>query len=329
VPARSRRSAARWTLVIHGGAGAARATDHTPEREQAIRASLSAVLASGARLLESGGTSLDAVEQAVCALEDSPLFNAGRGSVLTSTGEHELEAAIMDGRNLGAGAVAVLRRIKNPVALARLVMERTQHVYLQGDGAEAFARAAGVARVSRRYFRTEERVRDLELVRARAEPPRSFGTVGAVALDRHGNLAASTSTGGTTGKLPGRVGDSSVIGAGTYASNAGCAVSCTGQGEFFIRAAAAHEICSLVEHARKDVRAAVAQVIERRLARIGGRGGAIAVDRRGRIGCAFNTDIMVRGAVAHDVAAHSAIGRPSAIRRRSSLRSRRTTSGVE
>lgn len=323
MPARGRRRSGKWTLVIHGGAGAARANDRAPEREHAIRVSLSAVLASGARLLESGGTSLDAVEQAVCALEDSPWFNAGRGSVLTSTGEHELEAAIMDGRNLGAGAVAVLRHIKNPVALARLVMERTQHVYLQGDGAEAFARAAGVPRVSRRYFHTAERVHDLELVRARAEPPQSFGTVGAVALDRHGNLAAATSTGGITGKLPGRVGDSSVIGAGTYASNAGCAVSCTGQGEFFIRAAAAHEICSLVEHARKDVRAAVEHAIKRRLVRIGGRGGAIAVDRHGRIGCAFNTEVMVRGAVAHDVAAHSAIGR------RQPVRSRRTAPSVE
>jgi beta-aspartyl-peptidase (threonine type) len=208
----------------------------------------------------------------------------------------------MDGRDLRAGAVACLRRIKNPVALARLVLERSPHVYLQGAGAEAFAATSGMARVAPRYFHAGP----VASARNSARAARDLGTVGAVALDRHGNLAAATSTGGMTKKLPGRVGDSSVIGAGTYASNASCAVSCTGHGEYFIRAGAAHEICALVEHAGKEVGAAVHRVIKGRLRRLGGRGGAIAVDCGGRFACAFNTEVMLRGAVTHDSGARVA-----------------------
>jgi beta-aspartyl-peptidase (threonine type) len=301
----------RWALAIHGGAGMAREEVLDAAREDAAHAALRGVLERGARVLAAGGTSLDAVEQAARELEDSPLFNAGKGAAYNAAGEHELDASIMDGRDLRAGAVACVRGIKNPIALARLVMDRSPHVLLQSDGALAFARLQGVELVAPEYFRTEESWQALERARARqAAASKEHGTIGAVALDVHGDLAAATSTGGITNKMPGRVGDSAVIGAGTYASNASCAVSCTGTGEFFIRATVARDVCALVEYGRIDARAATRHVIERRLARIGGRGGVIVVDRNGRIACAFNTDILYRGAVTSDQPATTAIHEP-------------------
>ncbi|HEX6998991.1 MAG TPA: isoaspartyl peptidase/L-asparaginase [Gammaproteobacteria bacterium] len=301
---RPRRAAAGWALVIHGGAGETVQGAQDERRERAVREALARVLEEGAAALAAAASSLDVVEQAVCALEDSPLFNAGRGAVFNAHGEHELEASIMDGRTLRAGAVANLRGIKNPVTLARWVMERTPHVCLEGEGAIAFARAHGMELVGPDYFWTEHRWKALKAARLHTQeepgPPPEHGTVGAVALDRRGDLAAATSTGGRTNKLAGRVGDSSIIGAGTYASNASCAVSCTGHGEYFIRATVARDVCALMEYAGEDVRSAAVRVVSRRLARLGGKGGLIAVDRRGEIACVFNTGTMYRGAVTHD-----------------------------
>ncbi|HEX7082071.1 MAG TPA: isoaspartyl peptidase/L-asparaginase [Gammaproteobacteria bacterium] len=307
--AHARRSAPSvWALAIHGGAGFGGEEAHGAEQDAAIRAELAAVLEAGARMLASGAPALDAVEDAVRRLEDCPLFNAGRGAAFNERGEHELEASIMDGRTLAAGAVAVLRGIKNPVFVARLVMERSPHVFLQGEGAAAFAARHGIERVGDEYFRTERRLRALhDAQRAavtgppgdieRSPPPPDAGTVGAVARDVDGNLAAATSTGGLTNKAPGRVGDSSIIGAGTYASNASCAVSCTGHGEYFIRATAARDVAALVEYGGLDLAAAVDRVIRSRVAALGGQGGAIAVDRAGYVACAFNTPVMLRGRV--------------------------------
>ncbi|HEX5420502.1 MAG TPA: isoaspartyl peptidase/L-asparaginase, partial [Gammaproteobacteria bacterium] len=275
--------------------------------EREIRRALSDVLTASARILVDGGSSLDAVEDAVRRLEDSPLFNAGKGAVLNARGEHELDASIMDGGTCAAGAVAGLRHIKNPVALARRVMEASPHVFLQGQGAEEFARGAGFELVDPSYFRTEASLEALERVRAarraaasaerterrQAEPE----TVGAVALDIHGHLAAATSTGGITNKLPGRVSDSAVIGAGTYASDESCAVSCTGQGEYFIRATAARDVAALIEQGGKSLAEAAEAVLSGRVAKLGGRGGLIAVDKRGCIAWPFNTDTMYRGCV--------------------------------
>jgi beta-aspartyl-peptidase (threonine type) len=308
---RPRRREGIWSLAIHGGAGNARARGAEPEREQALRTTLTEVLEAGARSLAGGGTSLDVVEAAVRALEDSPLFNAGKGSVFNSRGEHELEASIMDGRALKAGGVGNVRGIKNPITLARWVMERTPHVYLQGEGAIAFAQAEGMDLVAPDYFWTEQSWNALKALRlgsgagrASRSPP---GTVGAVALDRHGDLAAATSTGGVTGKMPGRIGDSSMIGAGTYANNASCAVSCTGQGEYFIRATVARDICALVEYAGSTARRAAKTVMRKRLEPLGGRGGVIVVDRYGELSCVFTTESMPHGIVTHDSAARTAL----------------------
>jgi beta-aspartyl-peptidase (threonine type) len=292
-----------WSLAIHGGAGEPREHAGARAAEQARRDVLHDVLAAGARALAAGAASVDVVENAVRALEDSPLFNAGKGAVFNARGAHELEASIMDGRTLAAGAVANLRGIKNPVTLARWVMERTPHVCLEGDGAIAFAQEQGMALVAPAYFWTEETWNALKSARlgtgaARHQPPPD-GTVGAVALDTGGDVAAATSTGGTARKLPGRVGDSSMIGAGTYASNASCAVSCTGLGEYFIRAAAARDICALVEYAGLTPRAAATRVL-RKIERLGGCGGAIVVDRRGAVVCVFDTALMYRGTVTHE-----------------------------
>jgi len=300
-----------WSLAIHGGAGAARESPLGAAREEALRRALADVLDAGARALAAGVPSLDVVEAAVRALEDSPLFNAGKGAVFNARGEHELEAAIMDGGTLRAGAVANLRGIKNPVTLARWVMERSPHVYLHGDGALAFAQSEGMALVAPDYFWTEQSWSALKTARLGASAARHTlpqpGTVGAVALDGDGHLAAATSTGGMTNKLPGRVGDSSVIGAGTYASNASCAVSCTGQGEFFIRGAIARDVCALVEYTGADVRSAARLAIRKKLEALGGRGGLIALDRRGELACVFNTDFMSRGVVTHDSPARTAL----------------------
>lgn len=302
-----------WALAIHGGAGAGSQEAGAEEREAQIRAALAEVLDAGARRLAGGAAALDAVEDAVKRLEDSPLFNAGKGSVFNERGEHELDASIMDGASLRVGAVAGLRTVKNPIVLARLVLEHSPHVFLIGEGALAFAERHRVELVDQAYFGTERRRAALEEAKRREAlqtsslRPGDMGTVGAVALDASGNLAAATSTGGLTNKAAGRVGDSAVIGAGTFASNRSCAVSCTGQGEMFVRATAARDVAALMEYAGLDVQAAAERVIHERVAGLRGEGGLIAVDERGRIAFAFNTRLMLRGAVTHAAPARVAL----------------------
>jgi beta-aspartyl-peptidase (threonine type) len=287
-------------LAIHGGAGTLAPADLTPENERAYRAGLERALRAGFALLDAGGTALDAAVTAVQVLEDEPLFNAGRGAVLAANGLHELDASVMDGRDLRAGAVTGVRHVRSPIELARLVMERSPHVMLAGTGAEEFALEQGLQPVPNSHFATERRRLELErMLQGQAEAGREslMGTVGAVALDAAGNLAAATSTGGMTGKKWGRVGDSPIIGAGTYAANDCCAVSATGHGEFFIRAAVAHEIASLMRYRGLDVAAAADEVVMRQLVRLGGSGGVIAVGRDGRIAMPFNSEGMLRGAM--------------------------------
>jgi beta-aspartyl-peptidase (threonine type) len=288
-------------LAIHGGAGVIERPKMTPEKEASYRAGLAAALDAGYAILERGGSSLDAVSAAVRLMEDDPQFNAGRGAVLNQDGDAELDAAIMDGHGPRAGAVAAVRHVKNPVELARLVMERSPHVLLVGEGAEEFALEQGVVLVPRGYFRTRARIAELEDAR-RAEEARpagaglpNGGTVGAVALDRAGNLAAATSTGGLTNKHRGRVGDTPLIGAGTYADNATCAVSGTGQGEYFIRQVLAHDICALVAYKHLTLAQAVTEVIQK-LRAAGGEGGVIALDPAGNIVMDFNSVGMFRAA---------------------------------
>jgi L-asparaginase / beta-aspartyl-peptidase len=298
-------------IVIHGGAGVIEPSRMTPAKEASYRAGLVAALDAGYAVLERGGTSLDAVTAAVRTMEDDPQFNAGRGAVLNHEGDAELDAAIMDGNGPRAGAVAAVRHVKNPIELARLVMEKSPHVLLVADGAEDFALDQGVVLVSRGYFRTEARERELEEER-RAEQARAkgapattrtaegaaaggMGTVGAVALDRAGNLAAATSTGGLTNKSHGRVGDSPLIGAGTYANNQSCAVSGTGQGEYFIRGVVAYDVCALVLYRHVKLAEAVHEVIHEKLRRVGGEGGVIALDPAGNIAMDFNSVGMFRG----------------------------------
>ena len=287
-------------IAVHGGAGVVPAAELTPQLDAAFRTGLGAALRAGYAVLEAGGSSLDAVTAAVVVLEEDPLFNAGRGAVLCADGGHELDAAIMDGADLRAGAVAGLRRVRNPVLLARHLLERSPHVMLAGPGADALAAAEGIECVPNDWFTTERRRAELERHRAglaRVGDEASLGTVGAVALDGRGHLAAATSTGGMTGKRPGRVGDTPIIGAGTYAADDCCAVSATGHGEFFIRAAVAHEIASLVRHRRLGVQAAADDVVHRQLVRLGGSGGVIAVGRDGSIAMPFNSPGMLRGAM--------------------------------
>ncbi len=287
-------------IAIHGGAGTLSAAQLTPENDRLYRAGLDRALRAGFAVLDGGGTSLDAVTVAVQALEDDPLFNAGRGAVLAANGQHELDASIMDGRDLRAGAVTGVRHVRSPIELARLVMERSPHVMLAGTGAEEFALEQGLKPVPNSHFATERRRHELELLlQGEAEAGREslMGTVGAVALDAHGNLAAATSTGGMTGKRWGRVGDSPIIGAGTYAANDCCAVSATGHGEYFIRAAVAHEIASLMRYKGLDVVAAADEVVMQQLVQLGGSGGVIAVGRDGRIAMPFNSEGMLRGAM--------------------------------
>ena len=255
---------ARIALAVHGGAGTIERSKMTAEREQEYRAGIENALRAGREILDRGGSSLDAVEAAVRVLEDDPNFNAGKGSVFTSAGTNEMDAAIMDGKTLSAGAVAGLEHVRNPIVLARTVMEKSKHVMMVGTGAEEFAKRNGIELVDAKYFFTQRRWDELQKAKAAEESGQeggkksiiseveSHGTVGAVARDARGNLAAATSTGGTTNKLPGRVGDTPIIGAGTYANNATCAISCTGDGEFFIRAAVAHQVSVLTElHARE------------------------------------------------------------------------------
>lgn len=290
------RSSSRCVLAVHGGAGTISRDRMTPQREKRYRAALEAALRAGYAVLEEGGGSVDAVLAAVVVLEDNPLFNAGRGAVFNSAGEHELDAAVMDGASGRAGAVAAVRYVKNPVLAARAVMDRTPHVLLAGEGADDFARAAGLEMVSRGYFSTPERARALARVRkqARTAAADHHGTVGAVARDRYGNVAAATSTGGYTNKMPGRVGDSPLIGAGTYADNATCAVSATGPGEYFIRRGLAYDVAARMRYLGETVRQASRRALAR-VASAGGDGGLIAVDSSGRIAMPFVSEGMYRG----------------------------------
>ena len=288
-------------IAIHGGAGVIDPSKMTPERAASYRAGLAAALDAGYAILERGGSSVEAVTAAVRTMEDDPQFNAGRGAVLNHEGDAELDAAIMDGHGPRAGAVAGVRHVKNPVELARLVMEKSPHVLLVAEGAEEFALEQGMVLVPPDYFRTEARIRELEEARHQAEQlkaaaPGASGTVGAVALDRAGHLAAATSTGGLTNKHRGRVGDSPIIGAGTYADDGWCAVSGTGQGEFFIRQVVAFDICALVRYRHLTLAQAVRELIHEKLRRSGGEGGVIAVDRSGNIAMDFNSVGMFRGA---------------------------------
>ena len=294
-------------LAIHGGAGTIEPSKMTPEREREFRAGLERALTAGYEILKRGGSGLNATEAAVRVLEDDPHFNAGKGSVFTSAGTNEMDAAIMGGKTLAAGAVASLKHIKNPISLARLVMEKSGHVMMDSDGAELFAKENGIELVDQKYFFTQERWDALQKIKA-AEKSRTsgagkefsitdqdrHGTVGAVALDQNGNLAAATSTGGTTNKRPGRVGDSPVIGAGTYANNATCAVSATGDGEYFIRATVARDVSALMEYREMSLKEAAQAALDK-VAKLGGTGGLIAIDHQGNVTLPFNTAGMYRG----------------------------------
>jgi L-asparaginase / beta-aspartyl-peptidase len=303
-----------FVLAVHGGAGVIPRDAMTPKTGNALRSGLRASLRAGRRILQVGGSALDAVTNAVVALEDDPLFNAGRGAVFTTNGQHEMDAAVMDGRNRMAGAVAGVMGPRNPVIAARVVMEKSKHVLLAGEGAMQFCREHGVPFASSRYFYTEARWQALldELERRRTGAPDAHddaaqhGTVGAVARDRQGNLAAATSTGGITAKLPGRVGDSPIVGAGTWADNETCAVSATGVGEFFICWAAAHEIAARIRY-RGDTLERAANEVVAELGCIGGRGGVIAVDHTGSVALPFNCPGMYRGTIRAGGAALTAL----------------------
>jgi beta-aspartyl-peptidase (threonine type) len=331
----------RLGFMIHGGAGVIRRGDLTPEKEKEYRAKLEEALTSGYKALQAGKSSLDAVEIAIKILEDSPLFNAGKGAVFTADGKNELDAAIMNGKDLSAGAVAGLHHVKNPISLARAVMEKSPHVMMIGDGAEKFAKEIGIELVDEKYFWTQERWDSLQKVIKQEKekekqkqeqeknkkekektkntetnqnrsysttmppsvlenPVNKFGTVGAVALDKDGNVAAGTSTGGMTYKKYGRVGDVPIIGAGTFANNATCAVSATGWGEFFIRLGVARDISAIMEYQAAPIQTAADKVIKTKLQTAGGDGGIIAIDRFGNMAISFNSEGMYRAYIDKD-----------------------------
>ena len=287
-----------WTLVIHGGAGVLERSAMTPERDRETRAALTRALEAGGAILDAGGSSLDAVEAAVQVLEDDPNFNAGKGAVFTYEGKNELDAAIMDGRDRKAGAVAGVTHTRSPISLARKVMEGSPHVFMAGDGANAFAKDSGLEQVDPSYFRTEERWQQLQKLKSQGanyfDVDLKYGTVGAVARDRQGHLAAATSTGGLTGKRWGRIGDAPVIGAGTYADDRACAVSATGAGEFYIREGVAHEICARMRFLKEGPKAA-ADAVQAETKALGGDGGVIVVAADGTPAWSFNTPGMYRG----------------------------------
>ncbi|NVO33056.1 isoaspartyl peptidase/L-asparaginase family protein [Hymenobacter lapidiphilus] len=315
-----------FSLALHGGAGTISPALMTPEKEQAYQTALHEALRSGYAVLAGGGSALDAVEQAVLRLEDCPLFNAGRGAVFTHEGHHEMDAAIMDGRNRAAGAVAGARQVQNPIRAARLVMEQTEHVLLAWPGADELAREHGLAMQPAEYFFTQHRYDQLQealqegrmrLDHSQAQPTagsgsedskKKMGTVGAVARDQHGNLAAATSTGGMTNKRYSRIGDSPIIGSGTFADNRTCAISCTGHGEFFLRAMVAHDISCLMEYRGLSLAEACRIVVHDKLAPIGGEGGLVAVDAAGNVALPFNSEGMYRASqTSHDAAPFVAI----------------------
>lgn len=303
----------KFAIAIHGGAGNLVKMKLTPEEEESYKQALDAALNKGSSILANGGTSVEAVEAAITSLEDCPLFNAGKGAVFTHDGHNDLDAAIMNGENLECGAVAGVRRIKNPISLARKVMEKSEFILLQSEGAEEFAKEQGIEWIDTSYFFTQHRWEQLqeaieddkteldhsEKKKASVDKPREekFGTVGCVALDVHGNIAAGTSTGGLTNKRYGRIGDSPLIGSGTYADNATCAVSCTGKGEDFIRLNVAHDIASMMRYAELDIQSACDSVVMKKLKDIKGRGGCIAIDQLGNIAMPFTTTGMFRGSV--------------------------------
>ncbi len=311
----------RLGFMIHGGAGTIAKKDITPEQEKELRAKLEEAVLAGYKVLQNGGKSLDAVETAIKIMEDSPLFNAGKGAVFNAEGKNELDASIMDGKTLAAGAVAGVHHIKNPITLARAVMEKSPHVMMIGDGAEKFAKQQGFTFVEEKYFWTESRWKSYLQVKAEEEakekaakagkkvsvlmeswkePKNKFGTVGAVALDKNSDLAAGTSTGGMTYKKFGRVGDAPIIGAGTYANNSTCAVSATGWGEFFIRLGVARDISALMEYRAMPVQDALDLVIQKKLQSMGGDGGVIAIDKFGNMGVSFNSEGMYRAYIDKD-----------------------------
>lgn len=325
-------SASGVVLAVHGGAGVTPRGELSAEREKQMRAVLEAALEAGEKVLNSPeGTSLDAVEAAVRVLEDSPLFNAGKGAVFTREGKNEMDASIMDGRTRAAGAVGSVTTIKNPISAARAVMEKSGHVLMVGEGAETFAKEAGCEIVDPKYFFTQRRWKQLQkelkkqreaeekqssrgdarsaddLALAVLDPESRCGTVGAVALDRHGNLAAATSTGGLTTKRHGRVGDSPIVGAGMFADNKSCAVSGTGQGEYFIRSVAAYDIAALMEYKGMTVGQAANEVVLRKIKDAGGEAGVIALDAQGNHAAPFNTNGMSRGYLTKDGKRHVAI----------------------
>ena len=299
-----------WALAIHGGAGVIERGSLSRDQERAYRAALSAALETGSAVLRRGGRSLDAVEASVRVLEDDPLFNAGRGAVFTADGRNELDASIMDGSTRKAGAVAGVTRTRNPISLARAVMEKSPHVMLAREGADQFSLEQGLEQVDPSYFRTERRWQELLDWRrnnaASLDPAHSRGTVGAVAIDMNGHLAAGTSTGGTTGKRWGRIGDSPVIGAGTYAADGNCAVSATGAGDLFIRAGAARQVCDRIAWQGASAQDAADATIAD-IGSIGGDGGLIVMDGSGRIAFSMNTSGMYRGWVTSSVPAGTAI----------------------
>ena len=299
-----------WALAIHGGAGVIERGSLSPDQERAYRAAMSAALEAGSAVLRRGGSSLDAVEATIRVLEDNPLFNAGRGAVFTADGRNELDASIMDGSTRKAGAVAGVTRTRNPISLARTVMEKSRHVMLAREGADQFSLEQGLEQVDPSYFRTERRWQELLDWRrdntASLDPTHSRGTVGAIAIDTNGHLAAGTSTGGMTGKRWGRIGDSPVIGAGTYAADGNCAVSATGSGEFYIRASAARQACDRIAWQRVSAQEAADATIAD-IGSIGGDGGLIVMDGSGRVAFAMNTSGMYRGWVTSSVPAGTAI----------------------
>jgi len=309
----------KFMLVIHGGAGTINRKSMTPEREREYRAALEQALRTGQAVLARGGSSLDAVEATVRFMEDSPLFNAGKGAVFTHEGRNELDAAIMDGKTRKAGSVAGVTIIKNPISAARAVMEKSKHVMMAGRGAELFATKMGLEVVDPSYFWTERRWKALQDELLKEQQPQAslvtadenrFGTVGAVALDQSGNLAAATSTGGTTNKMYGRIGDSPIIGAGTYADNETCAVSATGAGEFFIRWTVSYDIAALMKYRGLSVQEAADQVVNKTLKAVpGAEGGVIALDRNGNFATPFNSEGMYRGWIGVDGVPHVEIYR--------------------
>lgn len=285
-------------IVIHGGAGYMDPAKMTPDRVAAYKKKLNEALKTGYEILKNGGSSLDAVEATIVILEDSPLFNAGRGAVFTNEGKNELDSSIMDGKTRKAGAIAGVQKVKNPIKLARLVMEKSKHVLLSGAGAETFAAKCGIELISNKYFYTKDRWESLIRAKKKKKPKiedKKMGTVGCVALDSSGNLAAGTSTGGMTNKRFGRIGDSPIIGAGTFADNNSCGISSTGHGEFFIRWVVAYDISALMRYKNMSLKEAAETVINKKLVKAGGDGGVIGIDNIGNIVAVFNTKGMFRG----------------------------------